>query len=101
MLYFSFPFPDPIPPSGGNLSSQGSAHMLHAQWQEVAGTGYVAALYTTEPLILVQNNSLSKGNSTLHYGQLNPGTQYKLEISTVAGPYISSPLRLMNWTCEY
>ncbi|XP_015280159.1 PREDICTED: receptor-type tyrosine-protein phosphatase V-like, partial [Gekko japonicus] len=88
----------PIAPSDGSLSSQGSAHMLHAWWQEAAGTGYVAALYTTEPPTLVQNNSLSKGNSSLRYEQLNPGTHYMWEISTVAGPYISLPLRLMNWT---
>ncbi|XP_060087100.1 receptor-type tyrosine-protein phosphatase V-like isoform X2 [Heteronotia binoei] len=88
----------PIAPSGGSLSNQGSAHMLHARWQEEAGTGYVAALYTTEPSTLVQNNSLSKGNSSLRYEQLNPGTYYAWEISTVAGPYISLPLRLMNWT---
>ncbi|XP_077191214.1 receptor-type tyrosine-protein phosphatase V-like isoform X2 [Paroedura picta] len=88
----------PVAPPGGSLSSQGNAHVLHAQWQEVAGTGYIAALYTTERPMLVQNDSLSKGNSSLRYEQLSPGTHFACEISTVAGPYISLPLRLMNWT---
>nr|XP_056700832.1 receptor-type tyrosine-protein phosphatase V-like [Euleptes europaea] len=88
----------PLAPPGGSLSSQGSAHMLHARWQEVAGTGYVAALYTTEPPMVVQNNSLPKGYSGLRYERLSPGTHYVWEISTVAGPYISLPLRLTNWT---
>ncbi|XP_054837704.1 receptor-type tyrosine-protein phosphatase V-like isoform X2 [Eublepharis macularius] len=88
----------PIAPPGGSLSSQGNAHMLNAQWQEVVGTGYVAALYTTEPPMLVQNNSLPKGQSTLRYEQLSPGTHYAWVISAIAGPYISMPLRLVNWT---
>ncbi|XP_048353842.1 receptor-type tyrosine-protein phosphatase V-like [Sphaerodactylus townsendi] len=88
----------PKAPPGGSLSSQGNSHMLHAHWHEVAGTGYVAALYTTEPPMLVQNSSLPKGYSSLHYERLSPGTHYAWEISTVAGPYISLPLRLMNWT---
>uniref|UniRef100_A0A6J0ST19 protein-tyrosine-phosphatase n=1 Tax=Pogona vitticeps TaxID=103695 RepID=A0A6J0ST19_9SAUR len=88
----------PIAPLGGSLSSLGSAHMLHAQWQEMSGSGYVASLYTMEPYMLVQNKSVAKNYSSLHYEGLSPGTHYALEICTIAGPYISAPLRLSNWT---
>lgn len=62
--------------------------------------GYVTALYTTDPPMLVQNNSVPKGYSSLRYERLKPGTRYAWEICSVAGPYISLPLRLSNWTCE-
>ncbi|XP_053249683.1 receptor-type tyrosine-protein phosphatase V-like isoform X1 [Podarcis raffonei] len=88
----------PAAPPGGSLSSQGSAHMLRAHWQEAPGTGYVAALYTTEPHMLVQNKSVPKGHNSLRYEGLIPGTRYSWEICTIAGPYISPPLVLSNWT---
>ncbi|XP_063000264.1 receptor-type tyrosine-protein phosphatase V-like isoform X2 [Elgaria multicarinata webbii] len=88
----------PTAPSGGTLSSQGNGHILYAHWQEVAGSGYVAALYSTETSMLLQNNSVTRGSSSLRYGGLKPGTRYAWEICTVAGPYISLPLHLSNWT---
>ncbi|XP_061487825.1 receptor-type tyrosine-protein phosphatase V-like isoform X3 [Rhineura floridana] len=88
----------PTAPSGGSLSGQSNAYTLHAHWQEAAGTGYVTALYTMDPPMLVQNNSVPKGYSNLRYEGLRPGTHYAWEICTVAGPYISLPLRLTNWT---
>ncbi|XP_053105141.1 receptor-type tyrosine-protein phosphatase V-like isoform X2 [Hemicordylus capensis] len=88
----------PTAPTGGRLLSQGNAHTLQAYWKEVAGTGYVTALYTVEPLMLVQNNSVPKGKSSLAYEGLRPGTHYAWEICAVAGPHISLPLRLSNWT---
>ncbi|KAM6458141.1 receptor-type tyrosine-protein phosphatase V-like isoform 3-T3 [Liasis olivaceus] len=88
----------PIAPSSGNLLNQGSAYMLQAHWQEAAGTGYVTTLYTMEPLIVLQNSSLPKESSSQLYEGLRPGTRYALEICTVAGPHISLPLHLSNWT---
>lgn len=87
-------------PSSGNLLNQGSAYMLQAHWQETAGTGYVTTLYTMKPLVMLQNSSLPKQTSIQLYEGLRPGSQYALEICTIAGPHISLPLHLSNWTCE-
>ncbi|KAM3840465.1 LOW QUALITY PROTEIN: receptor-type tyrosine-protein phosphatase V-like [Vipera latastei] len=88
----------PMAPSSGNLLNQGSAYMLQAHWQETAGTGYVTTLYTMKPLVMLQNSSLPKQTSIQLYEGLRPGTQYALEICTIAGPHISLPLHLSNWT---
>ncbi|XP_070795994.1 receptor-type tyrosine-protein phosphatase V-like [Pituophis catenifer annectens] len=88
----------PMAPSSGNLLNQGSAYMLQAHWQEAAGTGYVTTLYTVKPLVMLQNSSLPKESSSQLYEGLRPGTQYALEICTVAGPHTSLPLHLSNWT---
>ncbi|KAG8131940.1 hypothetical protein E2320_009839, partial [Naja naja] len=97
--FFVFPsLSDPMTASSGNLLNQGSAYMLQAQWQEAAGTGYVTTLYTMKPLVMLQNSSLPKQSSSQLYEGLRPGTQYALEICTIAGPHISLPLHLSNWT---
>lgn len=92
---------DPTAPPVGSLLVQSNTQMLHAQWQDVSGTGYVTALYSTDPPLLVQNSSVPKGHTSQSYEGLRPGTHYTLEICTVAGPFISLPLRLSNWTCKW
>ncbi|XP_075766295.1 receptor-type tyrosine-protein phosphatase V-like isoform X2 [Pelodiscus sinensis] len=89
---------EPLAPSGATLSSQGSTSALHARWKEATGAGYVAALYSLEPPALVENSSVPGGITHLTYEGLSPGTHYAVEISTVAGPYASPPLRVTNWT---
>ncbi|XP_065448416.1 receptor-type tyrosine-protein phosphatase V-like isoform X6 [Chrysemys picta bellii] len=88
----------PLAPPGVSLSSQGSTSTLHARWKEVAGAGYVVALYSVEPPALVKNSSEVGGVTNLTYEGLSPGTHYAFVISTVAGPYASPPLRVTNWT---
>ncbi|EMP41015.1 Receptor-type tyrosine-protein phosphatase V [Chelonia mydas] len=88
----------PLAPPGVSLSSQGSTSTLHARWTEVAGAGYVVALYSLEPPALVKNSSEVGGVTNLTYEGLSPGTRYAFVISAVAGPYISPPLRVTNWT---
>ncbi|CAM4610594.1 receptor-type tyrosine-protein phosphatase V-like [Lepidochelys kempii] len=88
----------PLAPPGVSLSSQGSTSTLHARWTEVAGAGYVVALYSLEPPALVKNSSEVGGVTNLTYEGLSPGTRYAFVVSAVAGPYISPPLRVTNWT---
>ncbi|XP_057260138.1 receptor-type tyrosine-protein phosphatase V-like isoform X1 [Pezoporus wallicus] len=86
----------PLPPSGVSLSSQESPHSLLASWEEAMGEGYVLALSTMEDP--VKNSSLLRGATNFTYEGLSPGTLYTFEVSTVAGPYTSSPQRIANWT---
>lgn len=62
------------------------------------GEGYVLVLSPMEHP--VKNSSLLKGVTNFTYKGLCPGTLYTFEVSTVAGPYTSSPRRITNWTCE-
>ncbi|XP_009708379.1 PREDICTED: receptor-type tyrosine-protein phosphatase V-like [Cariama cristata] len=86
----------PLAPSGVSLSSQGSPYSLLASWEEAMGEGYVLALSPMEHP--VKNSSLLRGVTNFTYEGLRPGTLYTFEVSTVAGPYTSSPQRITNWT---
>ncbi|XP_074833342.1 receptor-type tyrosine-protein phosphatase V-like [Carettochelys insculpta] len=88
----------PLAPPSASLSSQGSSSTLHAHWQEAAGAGYTAALYSLAPPALVKNSSVAGGVTSLTYEGLSMGTHYAFVIRTVAGPYASPPLRVTNWT---
>ncbi|XP_031988928.1 receptor-type tyrosine-protein phosphatase V-like isoform X5 [Corvus moneduloides] len=87
---------EPQAPSGVSLSSQGSPHSLLASWEEVMGEGYLLALSLAEHP--VKNSSLLRGVTSFTYEGLHPGTLYTFEVSTVAGPYTSSPRCISNWT---
>ncbi|KAM6192169.1 receptor-type tyrosine-protein phosphatase V-like [Sarcoramphus papa] len=86
----------PLAPSGVSLSSQGSPYSLLASWEKAMGEGYVLALSPMEQA--VKNSSLLRGVTNFTYDGLRPGTLYTFEVSTVAGPYTSSPRRITNWT---
>uniref|UniRef100_A0A8C0EFH7 Receptor-type tyrosine-protein phosphatase V n=1 Tax=Bubo bubo TaxID=30461 RepID=A0A8C0EFH7_BUBBB len=86
----------PLAPSGVSLSSQGSPYSLLASWEEAMGEGYVLALSPVEHP--VKNSSLLRGVTNFTYEGVRPGTLYTFEVSTVAGPYTSSPQRITNWT---
>ncbi|NXP46025.1 PTPRV phosphatase, partial [Heliornis fulica] len=86
----------PLAPSGVSLASLGSPHSLLASWEEATGEGYVLALSSMgHP---VKNSSLLRGVTNFTYEGLHPGTLYTFEVSTVAGPYTSSPRRIVSWT---
>ncbi|NWX21359.1 PTPRV phosphatase, partial [Aegotheles bennettii] len=87
---------EPLPPASVSLSSQGSPYSLLASWEEAMGEGYLLALSPVEHP--VKNSSLLRGVTNFTYKGLRPGTLYTLEVSTVAGPYTSSPRRITNWT---
>ncbi|XP_051627597.1 receptor-type tyrosine-protein phosphatase V-like isoform X2 [Manacus candei] len=87
---------EPLAPSGVSLSSQGSPHSLLASWEEAMGEGYLLALSPAE--YPVKNSSLLRGVTSFTYEGLHPGTLYTFEVSTVAGPYTSSPQCVSNWT---
>ncbi|NXH80307.1 PTPRV phosphatase, partial [Edolisoma coerulescens] len=87
---------EPRAPSGLSLSSQGSPHSLLASWEEAMGEGYLLALSLSEHP--VKNSSLLRGVTSFTYEGLHPGTLYTFEVSTVAGPYTSSPRCISNWT---
>uniref|UniRef100_A0A8C3N684 protein-tyrosine-phosphatase n=1 Tax=Geospiza parvula TaxID=87175 RepID=A0A8C3N684_GEOPR len=87
---------EPRAPSAVSLSSQGSPHSLLASWEEASGEGYVLVLSLAEHP--VQNSSLPRGVTSFTYEGLRPGTLYTFEVSTVAGPYTSSPQCISNWT---
>ncbi|NXO57208.1 PTPRV phosphatase, partial [Aramus guarauna] len=86
----------PLAPSGVNLSSQGSPYSLLASWEEAMGEGYMLALSPMEHPM--KNNLLPRGVTNFTYDGLCPGTLYTFEVSTIAGPYTSSPRRIINWT---
>ncbi|NXD82662.1 PTPRV phosphatase, partial [Halcyon senegalensis] len=86
----------PLAPSGVSLSSQGSPYSLLASWEEAMGEGYALALSPVEHT--AKNSSLLRGVTNFTYEGLRPGTLYTFEVSTVAGPYTSSPQRITNWT---
>ncbi|NWV14278.1 PTPRV phosphatase, partial [Ptilonorhynchus violaceus] len=87
---------EPRAPSGVSLCSQGSAHSLLASWEEAMGEGYLLALSPAEHP--VKNSSMLRGDTSFTYEGLHPGTLYTFEVSTVAGPFTSSPQRVSNWT---
>ncbi|NWY71114.1 PTPRV phosphatase, partial [Erithacus rubecula] len=87
---------EPRAPSGVSLSSQGSPHSLLASWEEATGEGYLLLLSLAEHP--VRNSSVLRGVTSFTYKGLHPGTLYTFEVSTVAGPYTSSPRRVSNWT---
>ncbi|XP_058711741.1 receptor-type tyrosine-protein phosphatase V-like isoform X3 [Poecile atricapillus] len=87
---------EPQAPSGVRLSSQGSPHRLLASWEEAAGEGYLLLLSLAEHP--VRNSSLPRAVMSFTYEGLHPGTLYTFEVSTVAGPYTSSPRSISNWT---
>ncbi|NXL51339.1 PTPRV phosphatase, partial [Podilymbus podiceps] len=86
----------PLAPSGVSLSSQGSPYSLVASWEEAMGEGYMLALSPKD--LPMKNSSLLRGVTNFTYKGLQPGTLYLFEVSTVAGPYTSSPRRTTNWT---
>ncbi|XP_064327986.1 receptor-type tyrosine-protein phosphatase V-like isoform X2 [Phalacrocorax carbo] len=86
----------PLAPSAVSLSSQGSPYSLLASWEEAVGEGYVLALSPMEHP--VKNSSLLSGVTNFTYEGLRPGTLYTFEVSTVAGPYTSTPRRITHWT---
>ncbi|KAM6040979.1 receptor-type tyrosine-protein phosphatase V-like isoform 1-T1 [Theristicus caerulescens] len=86
----------PLAPSGVSLSSQGSPYSLLASWEEAVGEGYVLAFSPMEHP--VKNSSLLRGVTNFTYEGLRPGTLYTFEVSTMAGPYTSTPRRITNWT---
>ncbi|NXA07641.1 PTPRV phosphatase, partial [Sapayoa aenigma] len=87
---------EPLAPPGVSLSSQGSPHSLLASWEEAMGEGYLLALSLADHP--VKNSSLVRGVTSFTYEGLHPGTLYSFEVSTVAGPYTSSPQCVSNWT---
>ncbi|XP_064588921.1 receptor-type tyrosine-protein phosphatase V-like isoform X2 [Zonotrichia leucophrys gambelii] len=87
---------EPQAPSGVSLSSQGSPHRLLASWEEAPGEGYLLLLSLAEHP--VHNSSLPRGATSFTYEGLHPGSLYSFEVSTVAGPYTSSPQCISNWT---
>ncbi|XP_015506403.1 receptor-type tyrosine-protein phosphatase V-like isoform X2 [Parus major] len=87
---------EPQAPSGVRLSSQGSPHSLLASWEEAAGEGYLLLLSLAEHP--VKNSSLPRAVTSFTYEGLHPGTLYTFEVTTVAGPYTSSPRSISNWT---
>ncbi|XP_053854303.1 receptor-type tyrosine-protein phosphatase V-like [Vidua macroura] len=87
---------EPRAPSGVSLSSQGSPHSLLASWEEATGEGYLLVLRLAEHP--VKNSSLPRGVTSFTYEGLHSGTLYTFEVSTVAGPYTSSPRCISNWT---
>ncbi|NXR30262.1 PTPRV phosphatase, partial [Zosterops hypoxanthus] len=87
---------EPQAPSAVSLSSQGSPHRLLASWEEATGEGYLLLLSLAEHP--VKNSSLLRGVTSFTYEGLHPGTLYSFEVSTVAGPYTSSPRCISNWT---
>ncbi|NXY50662.1 PTPRV phosphatase, partial [Ceuthmochares aereus] len=86
----------PLAPSGVSLASQGSPYSLRASWEEALGEGYLLALSPVEHP--VKNSSLLRGVTDFTYEGLHPGTLYTFEVSTIAGPYTSTPRRITNWT---
>uniref|UniRef100_A0A8C9MUY5 protein-tyrosine-phosphatase n=1 Tax=Serinus canaria TaxID=9135 RepID=A0A8C9MUY5_SERCA len=87
---------EPRAPSGVSLLSQGSPYSLLASWEKATGEGYLLLLSLAEHP--VKNSSLPRGVTSFAYEGLHPGTLYSFEVSTVAGPYTSSPRRISNWT---
>ncbi|XP_069489695.1 receptor-type tyrosine-protein phosphatase V-like isoform X2 [Ambystoma mexicanum] len=88
----------PLAPSGVHLSSQGSLSTLIARWDRTTGSHYAIKLYSTEPFVLLQNKSLERDVTNCTYQSLVPGTQYLVEISTVAGPHTSAAQSATEWT---
>ncbi|NXF87610.1 PTPRV phosphatase, partial [Eubucco bourcierii] len=86
----------PLAPSAVSLSSQGSPYSLLASWEEAMGEGYLLELSPVgHPM---KKTLLLRGFTNFTYEGLHPGTLYAFEISTLAGPYTSSPQRITNWT---
>ncbi|KAM5237789.1 receptor-type tyrosine-protein phosphatase V-like [Ctenodactylus gundi] len=84
---------------GLQLHSSGSPGSLQASWGNASGErdGYQLLLYHQESQTLAHNISVSPSTLSYHFGNLLPGSEYVLEVTTWAGD-LQVKTSIHQWT---
>ncbi|XP_040133398.1 receptor-type tyrosine-protein phosphatase V isoform X3 [Ictidomys tridecemlineatus] len=84
---------------GLQLHGSGSPASLEASWEDAPGEqdGYQLLLYHLESRTVAHNVSVSPGTSSYNFGNLLPGSEYVLEVTTWAGN-LQAKTSMHQWT---
>uniref|UniRef100_A0A8C8VLS2 protein-tyrosine-phosphatase n=1 Tax=Pelusios castaneus TaxID=367368 RepID=A0A8C8VLS2_9SAUR len=89
----------PAPVHNVSLSNNGNPFTLRASWMDAPGEkdGYRLVLYHLDSQRAMRNASVSRASSTFLFDGLLAGSEYALQISTLAGARQAST-RIHQWT---
>uniref|UniRef100_A0A8C6YDH4 protein-tyrosine-phosphatase n=1 Tax=Naja naja TaxID=35670 RepID=A0A8C6YDH4_NAJNA len=92
----------PLAPSGVMLASSRWASSLFASWDKPLGDRdqFFLRFYSLEQP-LQRNITIGPSMLNFTFEGLQPGSQYLLEVTAMAGPYRASSQVVSAWTCEY
>ncbi|XP_015339328.2 receptor-type tyrosine-protein phosphatase V-like isoform X1 [Marmota marmota marmota] len=84
---------------GLQLHGSGSPASLEASWEDAPGEqdGYQLLLYHLESHTVAHNVSVSPETSSYNFGNLSPGSEYVLEVTTWAGS-LQAKTSMHQWT---
>ncbi|KAF7487076.1 hypothetical protein GHT09_000444 [Marmota monax] len=84
---------------GLQLHGSGSPASLEASWEDAPGEqdGYQLLLYHLESHTVAHNVSVSPETSSYNFGNLSPGSEYVLEVTTWAGN-LQAKTSMHQWT---
>nr|XP_033774579.1 receptor-type tyrosine-protein phosphatase V-like isoform X2 [Geotrypetes seraphini]XP_033774580.1 receptor-type tyrosine-protein phosphatase V-like isoform X2 [Geotrypetes seraphini]XP_033774581.1 receptor-type tyrosine-protein phosphatase V-like isoform X2 [Geotrypetes seraphini] len=89
----------PLAPSKVMLTNEGKTSSLYASWDRAPGDrdGYFLQLITMDHQ-MEKNITLEGSQQNCTVDKLQPGQQYVLQVTAVAGPYQSSSKSVTEWT---
>ncbi|XP_078500293.1 receptor-type tyrosine-protein phosphatase V-like [Lissotriton helveticus] len=89
----------PLAPHNVSLRNTINPQELSASWSEPPGgaEGYKLVLYHVKSATVARNKSLGEDLTTYHFHDLDPGSEYMLDIATFSGPYHNST-SVSEWT---
>lgn len=92
--------PDPLSPGNVTLSRAEEQSSLQAHWSTPAGERdfYLVTLQEEEDGAPTRNISVDGDNSRVTFHGLDPGKQYSVQVTAVAGPYRASARSTAAWT---
>ncbi|XP_042322212.1 receptor-type tyrosine-protein phosphatase V-like isoform X3 [Sceloporus undulatus] len=90
----------PLPPRVVHLSNKGYTDRLSAFWEPTAGghDGYVLTLYYAGSGFVAAKTLVEKAVTNFTFTSLIPGTEYLLEVASMAGPHRISARNVSDWT---
>ncbi|KAJ7331834.1 hypothetical protein JRQ81_014014 [Phrynocephalus forsythii] len=93
----------PLVPPGLTLASSRWSSSLVASWSLPSGDRdqFFLRFYSQEHQPLQRNITIGPGTQNFTFEDLLPGTQYFLEVTTLAGPYRASSQVVSAWTREH
>ncbi|NXL86560.1 PTPRV phosphatase, partial [Alectura lathami] len=90
----------PLPPNAVRLLSTGHPDRLSASWGAAAGgrDGYMLTLYRAGLGTAAATASTGRDTHNFTFTGLDPGYEYSLEASAMAGPYQAAAPNVSGWT---
>uniref|UniRef100_A0A452GN22 protein-tyrosine-phosphatase n=1 Tax=Gopherus agassizii TaxID=38772 RepID=A0A452GN22_9SAUR len=86
-----FPSPDPVSLANVSVTRGPSPRELHVGWMELGWAGdHWVQLYADESQSIIRNTSVQRGAAHIDLDGLVPGTRYRVEIVSQAGPHRTS-----------